>query len=224
MDDVRNGWNTAPACVLGTCGARRRFGLGRLGRRRACPADLAGCHRAIVRSIHAATPRSCTWHAGACGYVDVCRRGTERSSRNERITVTYSCAEDDGRPIGIGFQEQVPNQSELLRSKAVVVNVGSKVPDHRGRWASESRAKANPRRRVDNHTCRQNRRRSIPLGSVRRVPDDRADGDRRIGGGSWTQASTRNCGNQILDAKGEAQAAQTARREYRSQDLGRIDP
>jgi hypothetical protein len=37
MDDVRNGWNTAPACVLGTCGARRRFGLGRLGRRRACP-------------------------------------------------------------------------------------------------------------------------------------------------------------------------------------------
>jgi hypothetical protein len=156
--------------------------------------------------------------------VDVCRRGTERSSRNERITVTYSCAEDDGRPIGIGFQEQVPNQSELLRSKAVVVNVGSKVPDHRGRWASESRAKANPRRRVDNHTCRQNRRRSIPLGSVRRVPDDRADGDRRIGGGSWTQASTRNCGNQILDAKGEAQAAQTARREYRSQDLGRIDP
>jgi hypothetical protein len=36
MDDVRNGWNTAPACVLGTCGARRRFGLGRLGRRRAC--------------------------------------------------------------------------------------------------------------------------------------------------------------------------------------------
>ena len=47
--------------------------------------------------------------------VGVCRRGTERSSRNERITVTYSCAEDDGRPIGIGFQEQVPNQSELLR-------------------------------------------------------------------------------------------------------------
>ena len=131
--------------------------------------------------------------------VGVCRRGTERSSRNERITVTYSCAEDDGRPIGIGFQEQVPNQSELLRSKAVVVSVGSKSRDHRGRWASESRAKANPRRRVDNHTCRQNRRRSIPLGSVRRVPDDRADGDRRIGGGSWTQASTRNCGNQILD-------------------------
>jgi hypothetical protein len=197
-------------------------GLGGLGRRRAC--HSAGGHLRHCAPDTAAMLRLRLRRGTTCGYVDVCRRGTERSSRNERITVTYSCAEDDGRPIGIGFQEQVPNQSELLRSKAVVVNVGSKVPDHRGRWASESRAKANPRRRVDNHTCRQNRRRSIPLGSVRRVPDDRADGDRRIGGGSWTQASTRNCGNQILDAKGEAQAAQTARREYRSQDLGRIDP
>jgi len=32
--------------------------------------------------------------------------------------------EDDGRPIGIGFQERVPNQPELLRSKDVVVSVG----------------------------------------------------------------------------------------------------
>jgi hypothetical protein len=34
---------------------------------------------------------------------------------------------DDGRPIGISFQERVPNQSKLLRSKGVVVSVGSKV-------------------------------------------------------------------------------------------------
>jgi hypothetical protein len=32
--------------------------------------------------------------------------------------------EDDGRPIGIGFQERVSNQPELLRSKDVVVGVG----------------------------------------------------------------------------------------------------
>jgi len=38
-----------------------------------------------------------------------------------------SCANDDGWPIGIGFQEQVPNQSKLLRSKGVVVSVGSKA-------------------------------------------------------------------------------------------------
>ncbi len=36
-----------------------------------------------------------------------------------------------------------------------------------------------------------------------------AGGDRRIGGGSRTQAAARNCGNQLLDAKGEAQAAHT---------------
>ena len=130
---------------------------------------------------------------------------------------------NDGRPIGIGFQEQVSNQSELLRSKAVVVNVGSKVPGWTwGRWVSGSRAEANPRRRVDNHTCRQNQRRSTSLGSVRREPDDRAGGGRRIEGGSRTQAVARNCGSQLLDAKGEAQAAHTARREYRSQELSRI--
>jgi hypothetical protein len=31
---------------------------------------------------------------------------------------------DDGWPIGIGFQEQVSNQSELLQLKAAVVSVG----------------------------------------------------------------------------------------------------
>jgi len=38
------------------------------------------------------------------------------------------------------------------------------------------------------------------------------------------QAFARNCRNQILDAKGEAEAAKTARREYRCRDLGRTDP
>ena len=27
----------------------------------------------------------------------------------------YSCVEDEGGPLGIGFQERVSNQSELLR-------------------------------------------------------------------------------------------------------------
>ena len=34
---------------------------------------------------------------------------------------------DDGRPIGIGFQEQVSNHPKLQRSKVVVVSVGDKV-------------------------------------------------------------------------------------------------
>ena len=30
-------------------------------------------------------------------------------------SVLSSCVEDEGRPLGIGFQEQVSNQPELLR-------------------------------------------------------------------------------------------------------------
>src|ERR1039458_3522154 len=33
----------------------------------------------------------------------------------------------EGRPLGIGFQEQISNHSKLLRSKAVVVSVGVKA-------------------------------------------------------------------------------------------------
>jgi len=58
--------------------------------------------------------------------------------------VTYSCAEDDGRPIGIGFQEQVPNQSELLRPKAVVVNVGSKAPGSPGQVGVRKPSESKP--------------------------------------------------------------------------------
>ena len=38
------------------------------------------------------------------------------------------------------------------------------------------------------------------------------------------QAFAWNRRNQSLDVKGEAEAAKTARREYRSQSLGRTDP
>ena len=34
---------------------------------------------------------------------------------------------DEGRPLGIGFQERVSNHSKLLRSKAAVVSVGAKA-------------------------------------------------------------------------------------------------
>ena len=62
--------------------------------------------------------------------VDTKKKGVlqrhERSS--DELNRAYSCAKDDGRPIGIGFQERVPNQSKRLRSRAVVVSVGRKVP------------------------------------------------------------------------------------------------
>jgi hypothetical protein len=46
-------------------------------------------------------------------------------------------------------------------------------------------------------------------------------GSRRIGGVSPTQAFMRNCRNQAIDAKGEAQGQKTTRREYRCVGLGR---
>ena len=35
-----------------------------------------------------------------------------------------SCVKDEGRSLGIGFQERVSNQSMLLRSKVAVVSNG----------------------------------------------------------------------------------------------------
>src|SRR5262245_65576044 len=66
--------------------------------------------------------------------------------------VSYSCVKDEGGPLGIGFQERVPNHSKRLRSKAVVVSVGTKVRGMTSsRCAPGIRAKANhsvPRRNV----------------------------------------------------------------------------
>ena len=53
-----------------------------------------------------------------------CAAEARKWVRYELKAVPYSCVEDDGRPIGIGFQERVSNQPELLRSKDVVVGVG----------------------------------------------------------------------------------------------------
>ena len=81
----------------------------------------------------------------------------------------------------------------------------------------------NPRRCVERSRSRQNQGHLDALGQVYRTPDYWIDGGRRIGGVKRMQAFAWNCRNQSLDAKGEAEAAKTARREYRSQGLGRTD-
>ena len=45
----------------------------------------------------------------------VLQRHGKEFEKNELKAVSQSCVEDDGRPIGISFQERVPNQSEPLR-------------------------------------------------------------------------------------------------------------
>jgi hypothetical protein len=47
----------------------------------------------------------------------VCAAARGRRVRNEKLTAWISCAKDERGPLGIGFQEQVPNQSKRQRSK-----------------------------------------------------------------------------------------------------------
>ena len=60
----------------------------------------------------------------------------------------------------------------------------------------------------------------IPLGRVCREPDYGADGGRRIEGVNRIQAFAWNCGNQALDAKGEAQAITIVRRDTEAKAWG----
>jgi hypothetical protein len=70
-----------------------------------------------------------------------------------------------------------------------------------------------PKTRRYEFRCRRNQDCFVILGQVRRVPGDWAGGDRRRGGVSRIQAFARNCRNQVPDEKGEAQAADTVRRD-----------
>ncbi len=44
-----------------------------------------------------------------------CAAETHVAYQCEVKSVSYSCVRDEGGPLGIGFQEQVPNHSKLLR-------------------------------------------------------------------------------------------------------------
>jgi hypothetical protein len=47
------------------------------------------------------------------------------TSTLERRKRQQCCKEDEGRPLGIGLQGQVPNRPKLLWSKARVVSIGA---------------------------------------------------------------------------------------------------
>ena len=66
MDDDRNAWNNAPACVLGTvCGARRRFGTWRFRSAPCLPIWQVVNAQLCARSTSSHLRRTPT-----CGYVD----------------------------------------------------------------------------------------------------------------------------------------------------------
>jgi len=103
---------------------------------------------------------------------------------------------DEGGPLGIGFQERVPNHSKLLRPKSVVVSVGGKkkLGHDPGQVCIRKTNESKPTDDASLRTKRrQNQRREPPLGQVCEVPDDCTDGDRRGGGVSRMLAFARNC-------------------------------
>ncbi len=53
------------------------------------------------------------------------------------------CIEDEGRPLGIGLQEQASKHLKLRWSKAMVLSVKEKVTPDGISWESERRAQAN---------------------------------------------------------------------------------
>jgi hypothetical protein len=59
----------------------------------------------------------------------------------ERAVRVRNCATDEGRPLGTGLQEQVPNHLRLLWSKAMVVSAGGKGLERTrsGDWQEEDR-------------------------------------------------------------------------------------
>ena len=117
-----------------------------------------------------------------------------------------SCTEDEGRPLGVGFQERASNHPKLLCSRDTVVSVGVKAsgtyPEQvRIRETNESEPSLTRR---NPGTCRQNQGRFYLLGQACRAPDYWASGGRRIGGVKLIQASVRNCGNQSLRCQGRS--------------------
>src|SRR5580765_5065501 len=70
--------------------------------------------------------RNCTRDEGGPCAADAHGKGV----RYERLTVWTSCVKDKGRPLGIGFQEQVSNHSKVLRRalEERSENIGNRGP------------------------------------------------------------------------------------------------
>ena len=60
-------------------------------------------------------------------WASVCCRGAQKGGQQELRRAVQAAVKDEGGPLGIGFQERVPNHSKRLWSRAVVVSVGAKA-------------------------------------------------------------------------------------------------
>jgi hypothetical protein len=54
------------------------------------------------------------------------------SARSSKGQIARNCFSDEGRPLGIGLQERIPNHLRRLWSKAMVVSAKAKGPGTTG--------------------------------------------------------------------------------------------
>src|SRR5882724_6885604 len=150
------------------------------------------------------------------------RSASGRVSRTRRLRRTVrNCTRDEGGPFEAGSQVQVSSHPELLSSRAMVVSVaetsGHDPGQARLREASASEPSMKCRKRI--RRCR-NRGVTLPPGSARENPEACPSGIRHVGGAKLNQALVRNVRTCRSDAKGDVQAAPTARTRVPKRSTG----
>jgi hypothetical protein len=124
----------------------------------------------------------------------------------------WSCTRDEGGPLDAGSQVQASNHCKLLLSKAMVVSVAAKGGTRSHQIRSGEASASEPLM-----TCR-NARGDVKTGGasifrdkLRGGPEGCLSGIRHIGGAKRDRALVWNVRTCRPDAKGDVQAAETAR-------------
>jgi hypothetical protein len=124
----------------------------------------------------------------------------------------WSCTRDEGGPLEVGSQVQASNHCKLRSLRAIVVNVaakgGTRSRQVRSGEASESEPLMTCRNASDDVETGGAKFSRDELGGC---PEDCPSGIRYVSGAKPDQALVRNVRTCRPDAKGETQAARTAR-------------
>ena len=124
----------------------------------------------------------------------------------------WSCTRDEGGPLEVGSQVQASNHCKLRSLRAIVVNVaakgGARSRQVRSGEASESEPLMTCRNASDDVETGGAKFSRDELGGC---PEDCPSGIRYVSGAKPDQALVRNVRTCRPDAKGETQAARTAR-------------
>src|SRR3954470_3168586 len=111
------------------------------------------------------------------------KEGPSESASRSRLQTTPSCCGKEPSVVSIGVKVRGPPRAGR---------------DQKGKTPEPLLKRRDP------ETCRQNQRLLDPLGSVRRTPGYRADGDRRRGGARLIRALMGTCGNLSLRCQGRS--------------------